>query len=65
MWSLTVGSGPDVFAPDCPQSKERNVFMTEELVAAAIKAAGDLTELMPMSWRDSLQHAHMPEAANQ
>ena len=39
--------------------------MTEDLVAAAIKAAGDLTELMPMSWRDSLQHAPMPETVNQ
>jgi hypothetical protein len=39
--------------------------MTEDLVAAAIKAAGDLTGLMQMSWRDSLQHAPMPQAANQ
>ena len=38
--------------------------MTEGLVAA-VRAAGDLTELMQMSWRDSLQHAPMPEAANQ
>jgi hypothetical protein len=65
MWLLTAGSGPDVHAPACPQPNERNVFMTEDLVAAAIKAAGDLTELMQMSWRDSLQHARMPEAANQ
>ena len=42
-----------------------NVFMTEDLVAAAIKATGDLTELMQLSWRDSLQHAPMPATVNQ
>jgi hypothetical protein len=42
MWLLTVGSDPDVHAPARPQPSERNVFMTEDLVAAAIKAAGDL-----------------------
>ena len=39
--------------------------MTEDLVAAATDAVGGLTELMQMSWRDSLRHAAMPEAANQ
>jgi hypothetical protein len=40
-------------------------FMTEDLVAGAIKAAGDLIELMQVSRRDDLQHAAMAEAANQ
>jgi hypothetical protein len=39
--------------------------MTEDLVAAAINAAGELTGLTQMSWRDSLQHALVPQAANQ
>lgn len=62
---MNVGCGPDVFAPACPHSNERNVFMTEDLVAAAINAAGELTGLTQMSWRDSLQHALVPQAANQ
>jgi hypothetical protein len=62
---LKGGGGPDVFAPGCPQPNERNVFMTEDVVAGAIKAAGDLIELMQVSRRDDLQHAAMAEAANQ